>query len=92
MITPSQPIARTPIARWETDSIGLQIGRRVVILIFGGYDSNNNRVAERRFEVTDATTPSVSDFLAAVPTAPTLKRQCESFGATISAELAGTVS
>ena len=90
-ITPSQPISRTPVARWEIDGFGARIGAHTVVLVYFGYDANNVKVAEKRFELSDDTTPNFAAFVAACPAAPNLRRQIEQFGATLNSDLSGAV-
>lgn len=89
-ITPSQPIPRTSVTRWETD-FSARIGARMVVLIYTGYDATGNKIAERRFDLTDDSTPSFAQFVAACPAGPAFKRQVEQFGATLHSDLGGTV-
>lgn len=91
-IIPDSPIPRTAIARWEIDAFSARIDARTVVLVYVGYDSDGNRVATLRFELSDSTTPNFAAFVAACPAAPTFKRQIEAFGAQLAALLAGTVS
>lgn len=90
-ITPSQPIPRTPVARWEIDGFGARVGAHSVVLVYFGYDANGVKIAEKRFELNDDTTPSFATFIAACPAGPNFKRQIEQFGATLHADLSGTV-
>lgn len=92
MITPAIPLSRPSVATWKLDAAGLRIYERRVVLIYGGYDASDKRITERRFEITDTTTPNLQTFIAACPAGPTFKKQAETFGATLAADLAGDVT
>jgi hypothetical protein len=90
-ITPSSPIPRTPVARWEIDGFGIRINAHTVVLVYFGYDANNIKIAEKRFDLSDTSSPTFAAFIAACPAGPTLRRQIEQFGASLDSELSGSV-
>lgn len=90
-ITPPSPIPRSAVALWELDAIGVRLKDRTVVLIYGGYDAQDRRVAEKRFDLSDTSTPTLATYLAACPAGMNFKRQSEQFGVTLDPELAGDV-
>lgn len=91
-ITPTSPIKRSDIVEWELDAIELRLKRRAVVLVYGGYDAENKRVDEHRFNLSSQSVPTVTEFIAACPAGPNFKRQAEAFGANLHPDLVGTAS